>query len=115
MLRFIEILKSSNNCTHVALYRRADVLWLSEVQSHFVWDERGRELKRQLGLFEDSDGLWRCGGRLGNVNLPYNAQHPISLPNDHPFTTLIVKWAHDREYCIKAPRKCCQRYVANTG
>ena len=96
IIRFVEILKKSDNLTPVGLYRRAEALWISEAQSHIVWDERGREWKRQLGLFQDSHGLWRCGGRLGNADLSYDAKHPMLLPNEHPFTTLVVKWAHTR-------------------
>ena len=31
----------------------------------------------QFGLFTDAEGLWRCGGRLSNAELPYSTKHPI--------------------------------------
>lgn len=41
-------------------------------------------------------GLWRCGGRLTNAEIPYTTKHPVLLPRSHPLTTLIVRDAHDR-------------------
>ena len=82
--------------TELSLYLRGEVLWILEAQSLLLRDKRMKEWKRQFGLFQDSDGIWRCGGRLTNANLPYNTKHPILLPSNHTFTTLIVKWAHNR-------------------
>lgn len=53
-------------------------------------------LKGQLGLFLDEKGLWRCGGRLQNADMPYQSKYPILLPRNHPFTTLVVQDAHLR-------------------
>ena len=40
-------------------------------------------------------GIWRCGGRLTNADLPYSTTHPVLLPRDHPLTALIVRNAHE--------------------
>ena len=52
--------------------------------------------KNQFGLFLDDKGLWRCGGRLGNIALPYTTKHPLLLPRGHPITFLIIRDAHKR-------------------
>ena len=51
-------------------------------------------LRLQLNLFLDENGLWRCGGRLANANLPYSTKYPLLLPRNHPLTPLIVNDAH---------------------
>ena len=50
----------------------------------------------KFDLFLDDDGIWRCGGRLSNADIPYQTRHPILLPRDHYLTTLIVRRAHQR-------------------
>ena len=47
-------------------------------------------------LYLDGDGVWRCGGRLGNSDLPYHTKYPILLPRSHCFTLLVVRRAHQR-------------------
>ena len=41
--------------------------------------------------------IWRCRGRLGNSDFPYNTKHPIILPKDYPLTRLVVQRAH---HCV---------------
>lgn len=50
---------------------------------------------KQFNLFKDEKGVWRCGGRLANTDLPYTVKYPILLPRSHPLTSLIVKQAHE--------------------
>ena len=45
---------------------------------------------------EEATGIWRCGGRLGNSDLSYDAQYPILLPRGHQFTLLVIRRAHQR-------------------
>ena len=71
----------------------AERLWIKEVQKSVF---RETFLKLQLNLFLDEGGLWRCGGRLGNADLPYSTRYLILLPRDHPVTPLIVSDAHRR-------------------
>lgn len=54
--------------------------------------------KKQFGLFIDPEGVWRCGGRLSNANVPYTTRHPILLPRDHPLTELLALRAHTRVF-----------------
>ena len=40
--------------------------------------------------------IWRCGGRLGNLDLSHDARYPILLPKGHQFTSLVIRRAHQR-------------------
>ena len=55
-----------------------------------------RTWQQQFGLFRDDSGVWRCGGRLSNANLPFATKHPVLLDSQHHLTTLIVIDAHMR-------------------
>ena len=81
---------------YTGLRAQAETLWIKECQSTIVQDTKFESWKIQLGLFFDSNGLWRCGGRLSNASLPYSAKHPILLSKRHPFSILVVKHAHER-------------------
>ena len=48
----------------------------------------------QLSPFLDDQGLVRVGGRLRNANIFFNEKHPVILPNDHPFTELLIVHHH---------------------
>lgn len=64
------------------------VYWLKSSQSILPQMEQFRVWSQQFGLFRDDNGLWRCGGRLGNSELHQEAKHPVFLgknsPPDHP-------------------------------
>ncbi|XP_075150935.1 uncharacterized protein LOC142225044 [Haematobia irritans] len=49
-----------------------------------------------LAPFMDSDGLIRVGGRLQNSYLNFDAQHPIIVPKQHPLTTSMVMYYHEK-------------------
>ena len=70
----------STNDIHV---KQAHVLWIKNVQTRLQKDKKFSQWKRQLGLYIDSSGLWRCGGRLSNSSLTVTAQNPILLYKDH--------------------------------
>lgn len=71
----------------------AECKWIKDSQKHAGVEP---SLKSQLNLFLDEKGLWRCGGRLSNTDLPYSTKYPIFLPRKHPITPLIVNDAHKR-------------------
>ena len=50
----------------------------------------------QLGLYQDDHGLWRCGGRLNNSEMPSPAKHPVLLDKSHHLTRLIIWDCHRR-------------------
>ncbi|XP_053392176.1 uncharacterized protein LOC128554881 [Mercenaria mercenaria] len=52
-------------------------------------------LSRQLKLFPNS-GILKCRGRIHNAPLDEMTKYPYLLPTKHPFTNLIIKYAHSR-------------------
>ena len=50
----------------------AKKLWVKETQMGIVAEKNFANLKHQLSLFEDTDGLWRCDGRLENAEMNFN-------------------------------------------
>ena len=54
-------------------------------------------LVRQLRLFLDSDGLFRCGGRIHNAPLDDSAKFPFLLPPRHPLSKLIIHDIHVKQ------------------
>ena len=76
----------------------AESLWIQEAQLQLIEDPNFAIWKKQLELFCDPSGIWRCGGRISNADLSYSAKHPILLPRHHPLTVLIVKDAHEKVF-----------------
>ena len=70
--------------------------WITHAQKELVLQNDFDALRRQFGLFLDDKGLWRCGSRLRNADIPFTAKHPVLLPRKHPFTALVVCYAHQR-------------------
>ena len=58
----------------------AKSLWIQEAQHQLVEDPDFAVWKKQLELFCDLSGIWRCGGRMSNADLSYSAKHPVLLP-----------------------------------
>ena len=77
------------------LLPEAELLWVKDAQSSMTNFD---VLQKQFNLFIDQRGLWRCRGRLSNVEAPYAVKNPILLPRKHPFSTLVVRDAHVRVY-----------------
>ncbi len=71
----------------------AEGLWIMTAQRQLVQEKNFKAQEKQLNLFKDEKGIWRCGGRLSNAEIPYA---PILLPRTHPLTKLIVRRAHER-------------------
>ena len=73
-----------------------EILWLKEMQKAVVRSPRFENLKQQLGLYSDDNGLLRCRGRLQSASIPFDAKHLILLPVDHHLTVLIIDDCHQR-------------------
>ena len=73
-----------------------EVLWIKEAQRCLTESGGFKTLEKQFNLFQDGDGIWRCGGRFSSADVPYNVKHPILLPKEHHFTLLVVRRAHER-------------------
>ena len=75
---------------------RARLYWIRDSQSQLQRDGKFSLWRRQLGLFTDESGVWRCGGRMSNSCLSPAARTLILLDKKHHLTTLIVADAHRR-------------------
>ena len=53
-------------------------------------------LKKQLGLKMDENGILHCHGRLIRENLPESTVFPKLLPKNHAFTSLIINSFHEK-------------------
>lgn len=74
----------------------AELCWIREAQKSFNQEKKFSTWMHQFGLFVDSNGVWRCTGRLDNADIPAAVRHPILLPKKHSLTYLIVRDAHER-------------------
>ena len=78
----------------------SELYWVRTCQEALFQDKKFEvDRKLQFGLFSDSAGvwsIWRCRGRLENVDLPARTKHPILLPGGHHFTSLQVLDCHRR-------------------
>ena len=98
VLLAVERFKKSRELSKLTTYllSQAEMLWVKEVQCCLLRQPKFNCWKKQLGLFIDPDGIWRCGGRLSNADVPYTTQHLAILPRDHHLTELLVLKAHER-------------------
>ena len=75
---------------------QARLRWIRDMQTHMTEDRDFPTWKRQFGLFQDEQGLWRCGGRMSHSSLPPSAQNLILLSKEHCLTSLLILDAHKR-------------------
>ena len=69
----------------------AETLRIKEAQRNV---ERN-QLEKQLGLFNDEDGIIRCRDGLDNAELPYVSRFPALLSRHHWMSTIIIRQCHD--------------------
>ena len=95
VLRAAKILKDKENHSPLSTEElsQAERKWSQRDMEH---DSSFKSLKFQLNLFLDDAGLWRCGGRLANADIPYATKFPLLLSRRHHLTVLIVNDAHKR-------------------
>eukprot|EP00731_Ephydatia_muelleri_P001922 Em0001g1922a len=101
--KFISILKAKVKRTNIpssvvtALDIESALLyWVKLSQKTLNQDEQFDAWQKQLGLYCDTDGVWRCKGRLGNADLQENTKYPIFLNRKHHLTALVVQDCHTR-------------------
>ncbi|XP_045205909.2 uncharacterized protein LOC123558098 [Mercenaria mercenaria] len=102
--RFVKTLKKEKvNESYLSSeeLKKAEKLWLSHVQhKHFsdvlesIRENKGNNLKVQLGIYKDDDGLLRCKGRLENACLTESARFPLLLPRNDRFTEMVIEKEH---------------------
>ena len=97
LLLFVQRVRG-RDVTFVDMIIKAEQWWACVAQGSMRSDDKFEVLKRQLNLFQDPQGMWRCKGRIHNADLPYSTKFPILLPNYHHFTRLVVLRAHERVF-----------------
>ena len=68
----------------------AQKMWIKCAQYEMVSEAKFDQLKNQLTVVKDKDGIYRCHGRLVNSDLHMDAKQPILLPRQHHLTKLVV-------------------------
>ncbi len=82
VLRFIHLMKKrSRTSKHLTPedLQHAKSYWIKEAQCQLRSKPLFKVWQQQFGLFMDKRGVWRCGGRLGNADLPVATKHPVFL------------------------------------
>ena len=52
-------------------------------------------MKKQLGLYQDADGILRCQGRIDQATMiSESARRPVLLPKNERFTHLVIEKVH---------------------
>ena len=86
VLRAVKIFKARSSAfTYSAILTNEELadaqrLWVTHAQAQLTGEKCFSTWQKQLDLFIDDKGLWCCGGRLTNADLPYNTKHPVLLP-----------------------------------
>ena len=70
-------------------------LFIKTDQLSIKRDKNFENLKHNLRVFEDEQGILRCGGRLENAPLPFETKHPILFSRESEFTRLLIRNAHE--------------------
>ena len=78
------------------LRAEAEHRWIMECQKMVTSDRKFEQWNRQLDLFQDEKGVWRCRGRIQNAAVSYSTKHPVLLHKDHHFTYLVTQKAHEQ-------------------
>jgi hypothetical protein len=92
--RFVRVISKNTRWSVVQELIKAELEWVKDAQIILINDKNFPLWKKQFKLFIDDDGIWRCGGRLANIDAPYTTRFPALLPRTHHFTKLIVQNAH---------------------
>ena len=86
----IQELKNAEKCLIRCCQREAFSNEIESIKSK----TKHTTLVKQLRLFQDSDDMLRCSGRLQNANITDDAKYPLLLPKNSALTKLIVEDAH---------------------
>ena len=80
----------------------SEILWVKYIQrKNFqeVFDailkEKSNNLKKQLGLYLDANGILRCQGRIDQATMiSESARRPVLLPKNERSTNLVIEKVH---------------------
>ena len=99
VLKFVDCLKRKMKCKTSKLMtcdiKGAEKAWIRDIQGNLKLEKGFDQLKGMLNVIE-VEGILRCEGRLGNMNLPYEAKKTCLLPRDSLLTNLVVQECHQR-------------------
>ena len=103
VLKFVRIMKSllkkdvsSPSESDAQDMAKAETMWIKEVQKSLSKNPKFKIWEKQFGIFNDSQGIMRCNGRLSKADLSASIKHPILLDKGHHITSLIVQDSHKR-------------------
>ena len=71
---------------------------MKQIKTLLVTDSKLEKTKTNLGIFEDEEGIYRCGGRLYKASLSFESKHPVIIPKGHHITELIIKDSYNKVY-----------------
>ena len=100
MLLFVKKLKrrkdgSTDQEESLQVYKQAEKKWIKHVQKGNLNSEKYQEMKSTLALYQDSEAVVRCQGRISLSSLPYDTKFPVPLPREHYFTRLVILKCHE--------------------
>ena len=102
VLRFVDNLKKNiceeelNLKAYITAYemKKAETLWIEENQKHLLKYDNYLNLKVNLNLEEDSDGIIRSFSRLKNAKIPFDTKAPVMLDRNQKLADLLVLYYH---------------------
>ena len=56
------------------VYKQAEKKWIKHVQKGNLNNDKYQEMKSTLSLYQDSEGVVRCQGRISLSSLPYDTK-----------------------------------------
>ena len=69
--------------------------WIKSVQREFFKDKSNlKQFQIKLGVYLDTDNIYKCKGRLVNSSLPEYSKTPIFLPKESYFSNVIILKSH---------------------
>lgn len=59
--------------------QEAEAYWIRGMQESLLSNPKFAAWQQQFGLFTDDIGVWWCGGRLTNADIPFMTRYPVLL------------------------------------
>ena len=108
VIRFIRKLRKESDLTgplEATEIINAENTWTTYIQKTMyrdvidsIQENKHHNLVSQLGLYLDKNGHIRCRGRLKHADICEGAKHPVLLPKDHRYTTLVIQMYHEKAF-----------------
>ena len=110
VIRFIEKLRKRTNLSgplKSTEIRKAETMWTAYVHVQHteysnvidsISKEKSNNLRTQLGLYIDNNGLIWCKGRLENAEICEGSRYPLLLPQYYRYTELVIQYYHERAF-----------------